>query len=261
MSNCNSSNSCNFSYPTNGNCADNCSDLIYSTCYDFLIKRHDSLPEFKIEITDCDEPINLENLVAEASMWYCAKLKSDITITQETIKFADNIGFDQILQNSIIQAGLGRNFERMKVLGFDEEKKEVYVERGYKNTTPFAWKKGTSLRLLRFLNNPAFTEMTFEDIINTDGTTLKNQLTHSYLIYKWNPEDTCLAGSYYFEFKLLKIMDMGFSEITNNVISTYVPSPPSYSPCDWGYGVEWIRRFPVNKDGFIIQVFNSPTSE
>ena len=205
----------------------------------------------KLEITDCDEPINLTNLISEASMWSCAKLKSNITDDQTIIQFADNIGFDQILINTIIQVGLGRNFERMKVIGFDEEKKEVYVERGFKSTTPFPWKKGASLRLLRFLNNPAITEMTFEDITNSDGTISKNKLSHSYLIYNWSPEDTCLAGSFFFEFKLLKMFDLG----------TSLPPIPSYSPCDWGYGVKWTRRFPIDKDGFVIQVYNSPTGD
>jgi hypothetical protein len=139
----------------------------------------------------------------------------------------------------------------MNVIGFDEEKKEIYVVRGYKSTTPFPWKKGASLRLLRFLNNPAITEMTFEDIANTDGTISKNQLVHSFLIYRWNPEDTCLAGSFFFEFKLLKMLDLGTSQ----------PPIPSYSPCDWGHGVQWTRSFPIDKDGFVIQVYNSPTGE
>lgn len=248
MSNCNS-NSCNFNYRNSSNCYDSCSDL--DNCYDFIIKRHDSLPEFKLEVTDCDEPIDLTDLISEASMWSCSKLKSNITDNQTVIQFADNIGFDQILKNTIIQAGVGRNFERMNVIGFDEEKKEIYVERGYKNTTSFAWKKGTNLRLLRFLSNSAITEMNFEDVTNSDGSITKNKLTHSFLVYKWNPEDTCLAGSFFFEFKLIKMFNLG----------TSMPPIPSYSPCNWGYGVEWSRRFPIDKDGFIIKVYNSPTGE
>jgi hypothetical protein len=248
MSNCNS-NSCNFNYRSNSNCYDSCSDL--DNCYDFIIKRHDALPEFKLEVTDCDEPIDLTGLISEASMWSCSKLKSNITDNQTVIQFADNIGFDQILKNTIIQAGVGRNFERMNVVGFDEEKKEIYVERGYKNTTSFAWKKGTNLRLLRFLSNSAITEMNFEDVTNSDGSITKNKLTHSFLVYKWNPEDTCLAGPFFFEFKLIKMFNLG----------TSMPPIPSYSPCNWGYGIEWTRRFPVDKDGFIIKVYNSPTGE
>lgn len=251
MSNCNntntSKNSCNYI----NNCISNeglCSDL--GLCYDFIIKRHDALPEFKLEVTDCDEPINLTDLIVEASMWTSSKLKANITESQTTIQLADNIGFDQILEGTIVQAGLGRNFERMRITGFDEIKKEIYVDRGYKNTTPFPWKKGTALRLLRFLSSPAVTEMTFEDVTTIDGSVLKNQLTHSYLIYKWRPEDTCLAGCFNFEFKLLKMLDL----------VTPIPNI-SYSQCDWGYGVEWVRRFPNDKDGFVIQIYNSPTGE
>lgn len=247
MSNCNS-NGCNFGYYNgSSNCYDPCSGL--TTCYDFIIKRHDAIPEFKLEISDCDEPIDLTNLIAEASMWSCAKLKSNLTEDQTVIQFADNIGFDQILINTIIQAGIGRNFERMKVIGFDEIKKEVYVERGYKSTTPFPWKKGTNLKLLRFLSVPAITELIFEDITNIDGSILKNQLTHSYLIYEWRPEDTSLAGCFYFEFKILKMVNLNLSLL-------HVPSNPH--PHD---PIEWTRRFPNDKDGFIIQVYNSPTGE
>lgn len=262
MSSCNNSNtnknSCNFT----NNCFPNdglCSDL--GLCYDFLIKRHDALPEFKLEVLDCDSPIDLTDLIAEASMWTNSKLKSNLTIDDTTIKLADNIGFDQILPNTIIQAGLGRNFERMKVVGFDEVNKEIYVERGYKLTTPFPWKKGTNLRLLRFLSAPASTEMTYEDVTNIDGSVLKNQLTHSYLIYKWQPEDTCLAGCFYFEFKLLKMFDMAQAfSLASSMPYPTIPSV-SYYGCDWGEGVQWVRRFPNDKDGFVIQVYNSPTGE
>jgi hypothetical protein len=247
------SNSCNFNTscydPESTLCSDN------QLCYDFIIKRHDNVPEFKVEVQDCDEPINLTNLVAEASMWSESKLKANITESQATIQFADNIGFDQILEGSIIQAGLGRNFERMLVVGFDENTKTVQVLRGKSQTQPFAWKKGTPLRLMRFLSQPAMTEMILEDVSQIDGTTKQDVLTHSYLIYQWKPEDTCLAGCFYFEFKLIKMLDM-------EDIPVLSPSnTPSYYPCDLGTGVKWIRRFPVNKQGFIIQVYNSPTGE
>ena len=245
------SNSCNFTTSCTDTTSTLCSDN--NLCYDFIIKRHDNVPEFKVEIEDCGDPINLTGLVAEASMWSESKLKANITDYQTTIQFADNIGFEQILVGTIIQAGLGRNFERMLVVSFDETNKTVEVLRGQGNTNPFAWKKGTNLRLIRFLSSSASTEMIYENIEQIDGTVKENVLTHSYLIYQWKPEDTCLAGCFYFEFKLLKMLDL---------IDPVVPSViPSYDPCDLGYGVEWTRRFPVNKNGFIIQVFNSPTGE
>lgn len=66
------------------------------------------------------------------------------------------------------------------LLDLMKKKKEIYVERGYKNTTSFDWKKGTNLRLLRFLSNSSITEMNFEDVTNSDGTITKNKLTHSF---------------------------------------------------------------------------------
>jgi hypothetical protein len=246
------SNSCNF----NTSCYDNTSSLCSDNqlCYDFIIKRHDNIPEFKLEIDDCGDPIDLTGLIAEASMWSESKLKANITDSQASIQLADNVGFEQILVGTIIQAGLGRNFERMVVSGFDESSKTIQVERGVASTTPFAWKKGTNLRLIRFLSSSAGTEMIYENITQFDGTVKENVLTHSNLIYKWKPEDTCLAGCFFFEFKLLKLLEL----LDPSVIPSNIPS---YNPCDLGYGVEWTRRFPVSKNGFIIQVFNSPTGE
>ena len=130
------SNGCNFNTscydPNSTLCSDN------QLCYDFIIKRHDNVPEFKVEVQDCDEPINLTNLVAEASMWSESKLKATITDSQTTIQLADNIGYDLILVGSIIQAGLGRNFERMVVIGFDETTKTIQVLRGQNGSTAFA---------------------------------------------------------------------------------------------------------------------------
>ena len=247
MSNCNfNSSSC--VDPTSTLCSDN------QLCYDFIIKRHDTVPEFKVEIEDCGDPFNLTDLIAEASMWSESKLKANITESQTTIQFADNVGFEQILVGTIIQAGLGRNFERMVVTGFDESSKTIQVSRGEAGTTPFAWKKATNLRLIRFLSKPAVTEMVYENIEQPDGSVKENVLTHSFLIYQWKPEDTCLAGCFFFEFKLLKMLYLGDSIVVPSVI-------PSYNPCDIGEGVEWVRRFPVNKSGFVIQIFNSPTGE
>ena len=55
-------------------------------CADFTIKRHDTRPVFKVDITDCDQPINLTNLVVEVSMWVNAKLKLNITNLTSTIQ-------------------------------------------------------------------------------------------------------------------------------------------------------------------------------
>lgn len=46
------------------------------------------------------------------------------------------------------------------------------------------------------------------------------------------------------------------------------PSTVSITPvndvnyhCELGYGVEWARRFPNDKEGFVIEVTSSPTAE
>jgi hypothetical protein len=221
-------------------------------CADFTIKRHDTRPVFKVDVTDCEQPINLTNLVVEASMWVNAKLKSNITTLTSTIQFADNIGFEQINMDTIIQVGNGRAFERMLVESIDEENKTVNVFRGQMNTEIYSWKKGTGIRLLRFLNNSAIGEMEFQDIEQLDGTTLENQLIRSTLIYEWMPDDTCLSGKYFLEFKLLEICATAPAPIASNV--------PNYH-CYLGDNVCWARRFPNDREGFLIEVLDSPTAE
>ena len=221
-------------------------------CADFTIKRHDTRPVFKVDITDCDQPINLTNLVVEVSMWVNAKLKLNITNLTSTIQFADNIGFEQINLETIIQVGVGRAFERMLVESIDEENKTVTVFRGQMNTEVYNWKKGTSIRLLRFLNNSALGEMEFQDVEQLDGNVLDNQLIRSTLIYAWMSDDTCLSGKYFLEFKLLETYVTVSPPVASNV--------PNYH-CYLGDNVLWARRFPNDKEGFLIEVLDSPTAE
>lgn len=223
-------------------------------CADFTIKRHDNRPVFKVDVTDCDSPIDLANLVVEASMWTNAKLKSAITTLSSTISFADNIGFEQINLDTIVQVGDGRAFERMLIASIDEEAKAVTVIRGQLDTNVYNWKKGTPVKLLRFLNNPASGEMVLEDVEQLDGTVLENQLIRSTLFYEWLPGDTCMSGKYFFEFKLLKMLQ-DTVPTTSSQISTV-----NYH-CGIGSGVEWVRRFPSDREGFLIEVFGSPTAE
>ncbi|WP_248532327.1 hypothetical protein, partial [Erwinia amylovora] len=49
--------------------------------------------------------------------------------------------------------------------------------------------------------------MVYQDVIQVDGTT-KNELTDSFIVYEWGPNDTCLAGCYFIEFKLLKMVEV-----------------------------------------------------
>ena len=249
--------------------------------------------------------------------------------------------------------------EQMLVVGFDEDNKFILVERGYQGTTPGSWKKGTPLRIMKFINAQAQTEMIYEDILQIDGTTSSGVLTDSFFIYEWGQNDTCLPGCYYLEFKLVKMLGTpeqgpgdyqhlpssitdwsfptgteygplgpfvpegsGFSPgvynvpgtpgapvfsppidagddqsnpyivfspsqisisplsqivlpdvspfpsvIYTDIASAIVPSftPPSDTPstfgCGVGMGVEWVRRFPVEGEGFLIRIMDSPTAE
>lgn len=217
-------------------------------CPDFQIKRHDTIPPFKVPVEDDAGPMDLTGLVLEANMWVCAKLKTAITEIDTTLQFADNKGFDQILVNDIIIPDRVRSTEQMRVIGFDEDLKIVEVERGYNGTTPSVWKKSTGLRVFRILNATAATEMIYEDISQVDGCVLQNQLVESLLIYEWNANDTCVPGCFWFEFKLMKML------VGPIVI-------PSFTPlCSSGIGVEWVRRFPVCGE-FLIKICNSPTAE
>ena len=194
-----------------GGCqSDNCLDLSgcpKGTCPDFSIRRRDTKPAFKILVEDCDGPVDFQGLVIEANMWAVARLKAAITDSDNYIQLADNIGFEQVMQGDIIVMQRARLPEYMLVTGFDEANKLIHVERGYRSTTPSAWAKGNYLRIFRLMNAPAFSEMVYQDVQNVDGTTSKDQLTESFLMYDWSIEDVCLAGCYWFEFKVMKMIE------------------------------------------------------
>lgn len=227
---------------------------------DFMIKRHDTKPPMKVIVEDCDGPIDLTGLVLEVSMWALAKLKKDIGPSDTALQFADNIGFQQCAVGDIIVMQRVRAPEQMLVVDFDEINSLVYVQRGYHGTPISSFKRGTPLRVFRVLNAPGSTEMDMEDVQQVDGTVVQNQITESRLVHEWAPTDTCLPGCYFLEFKLLKML------------TTPAPPPPSPSPstgsytdfqmgCTVGVGVDWVRRYPNNAEGYIIKIFDSPTSE
>lgn len=172
---------------------------------DFCIRRHDTKPPFRVNVEDCDGPLDLSGMVLEANMWTTAKLKRSIDAEATYFSLADDIGFDQIMIQDIIVMDRARSPEYMIVEGFDEHNRLVLVKRGHLGTTPQVWKKGQRMRIFRIMNGPAITEMAFEDVVEVDGTTLEDQIAASYLVYEWRPEDTCLSGCYYLEFKLLKM--------------------------------------------------------
>lgn len=234
-------------------------------CPDFSIRRNDNKPSFKVKIEDCDGPMDLTGLVLEASMWAKAKLKAAITADSEYFSLADNIGFHQVMVGDIIVIDRPRLPEQMLVTAFDETNYLIKVQRGYHGTQAQAWKKGQSLRIMKFINAEAETEMIYQDIIQMDGTTLADQLVDSFFIYNWQENDTCLPGCYYLEFKLIKMIEE--ESVAVQAVETIIPSftSPDLTPSDFGCGlganVEWIRRFPVGSEGFTIKIFDSPTSE
>lgn len=321
-------------------------------CPDFVIRRHDTRPPFKVAVSDCNGPFDFRGLIIEVNMWALARLKTNITDSDTYFRLADDVGFEQIMVGDIIVLDRVRLPERMLVTAFDETNKLVQVQRGYHGTTPSAWTKGTAIRIFRVLNAPAQSEMVYEDIQQVDGTTEHDVLIDSYLLYEWQPEDTCLPGCYWLEFKVLKMIDVvwylpggywtgeihthtddlfytgsshtdssvrlsydqiddkyylpdtpwagsthihsdshvytgathddgsvlldntntpsesGYNEegvvaLATSIIPSFTDSSltPSDFNCILGEGVEWARRFPVDNEGFLIKIVDSPTTE
>lgn len=223
---------------------------------------------------DCDGPLDLTDLVLEASMWAKTKLKTSLDDNDTVLAFADGIGFNQIMVGDVLLMEQSRLPEQMLVVGFDEPNKLVQVQRGYHGTPVQTWKKGAPLRILKFTNAPASTEMVYQDVTELDGTVTKDVLMDSFFIYDWQASDTCMPGCYYMEFKLMKMAAVGLilqstvpsDQIPSNIVpSGITPSftDPSYTPstfaCGLAQNIEWIRRFPVEGEGFIIKVADSPT--
>jgi hypothetical protein len=235
---------------------------ISGLCPDFTIRRNDTKPPFKVKIEDCDGPLDLTELVVEASMWAKGKLRKSILAADTYFSLADNIGFNQIMVGDIIIMDQVRSSEKMLVTAFDEKNYYVQVERGYSGTTAQDWKKGSLLRIMKFINSSAQTEMSYQDIIEIDGTTSLNVLVDSFFVYEWGPNDTCLPGCYYLEFKLMKMLSSDL-QAQDDPIPSFGPQglEPSDYGCGLGVDVEWVRRFPVDSEGFYIQITDSPTSE
>ena len=247
---------------------------ISGVCPDFVIRRHDTKPSFKVKIEDCDGPFDLTGLVLEATMWAKGKLKTNLDQDDTVLAFADNIGFNQVMQGDVLIMDQARLPEKMLVIGFDETNRLVHVQRGYHGTPIQNWRRGNGVKIVKFTNSTASTEMVYQDVINIDGTTTKDVLSESYFVYDWQPNDTCLPGCYYLEFKLLKMVSMMLnydsSVPSNQIPSNIVPdgtvpsfTDPSFTPSNFGCSmdaaIEWIRRFPVDKEGFVIKITNTFT--
>lgn len=225
-------------------------------CPDFELRQHDTEPAFHLSVSDCNGPLDLTDTVVEVSMWAKGRLKTNVTAETTSLAFADNIGFWQTLPGDIVLVDRARNPEMMLVVGINEESSTIEVMRGYQATTPYAYKRGTKVRLFRILNAAGETKTVVETVTQIDGTT-KEVVTDAQLIYHWKSADTCLPGCYRLEFKLLKMLLLSPTDP--------LPPTPSYAsvgPCDLGYGVEWVRRFPATGcDGFLVRIWPSPTAE
>lgn len=257
MSCCGSSNQCvdEFGCPESGS----------GVCPDFTIKRFDTLPSFEIIIKNCGEPVDLTDSIVEVSMWANAKLKSAITTDDVYFGLADNIGFQQSLVGDIMVIGdRVRAPEQMLITGFDEQNSLIRVQRGYNGSNVFSYKKGAKLKIFRFINSIGSTESVYKDLLQLDGTTEEDVLTESRLIYDWSAQDTCVPGCFYVEFKLLKMTTVpGFamSLTSPSIVPSFTSISAAEMGCVLGSGVESVRRFPIDKEGYLVKVINTPNSE
>jgi hypothetical protein len=233
-------------------------------CPDFQLRRHDTRPELRLDVADCDGPIDLTGLVCEASMWAKGKLKKPLLAADNYLALADNVGFEQASVGDIMVVSRSRAPEQMLVTGFDETNRLIQVQRGYNGSPVGDHRRGTAVRIFRVLNAVAATEMVRESIPQTDGTTLDNVLTRSTLVYEWQPGDTCLAGCFWFEFKVLKMaasMAMGMADGGISAPISFVSYTPSVLGCGIGDGVEWVQRYPTAGEGLLVRIIDSPTAE
>lgn len=203
---------------------------------DFCIKRNDTTPSFKVAVEDCSGVVDLSgNYSLEVNIWIKSKLKSAIASTDTELKFADNVGFEQIKQNNILVMSRARSPEKMLITSFNEEQKTITVQRGYDGTTAQDWAKGSELRVFRAIDVEGEIELVYEDVSKLDGTT-ENELVSTFLVYTFTEETSCFSGCYWLEFKLIE-----FDEDLATIIST--------------------RRFPSEGEGFLVKITDSPTGD
>lgn len=197
------------------------------------IKRYDTHPPLRVAIEECEENIDFsdESLILTYNMWSHSKLKSNITNTEEYIALADNINYYQNNIGDKILISNPRNVEVMNILEFNEENKSIKVERAQEGTTAQSWKKGEEIKIFRKIDGNATIEVIKEDILQTDGTILENQVIENIFVANWDEIATEIPGCYWLEFKLSKI--------------------------DENNNIEWTRRFPSNKEGFFIRIVES----
>jgi hypothetical protein len=211
----------------------------------------------------------MADTVVEVSMWAKGRFKAAVGADDTYFQLADNIGFTQaVVGDIVVVAGNPRAPEQMLVTGFDETNYYIRVQRGYNGSPTMAYRRGTSIKIFLSLNSVGSTEMTLTDVVQVDGTTEEDVLTKSTLIYEWAAQDTCLPGCYYLEFKLLKMTEVNGgtpsllpSIFLTDIIPSFVTPSSSDLGCELGEGVEWVRRFPANTEGYLIEIVDSHTSE
>lgn len=241
-------------------------------CPDFEVRRYDTEPPFILSVSDCNGPLDLADSVVEVNMWAKAKLKTAINSVTTTLSFSESIGFEQVQVGDIILVDRKRNPEQMVITSFDEDEKTLQVQRGFANTIATSYTKGTGLRIFRILNGVGETNMVRENVEQLDGTVETGVLTDAQLLYHWQPENTCLPGCYYFEWKLLKIQRSLFvpTAIVDSVVIEVLgkKAADAYSPtftlspqCQLSGEVESVRRFPLQGEGYLVKIIDSPTFE
>jgi hypothetical protein len=277
MGNCSANIGVPRDWPVTQRCV---SSSVCSSAADYSIKRHDTKPPFKVRMEDCNGPMDLRDpeLILEANIWFKTKLKDTITTTDTYFRFIDNIGFEQVIVGDILVMNRPRMPEHMLITAIDEDNHLVQVSRGYNGTSIANWKKGQAILIFREMYAPAIIESVLDDVTEMDGTVLQNQLIETYLVFEFSEICTCLAGCFLLEFKLLKMISPVVSILSDSdplvsITPSFIPSwtdIPSFIPLDFqistyncgkGAGVEWVRRFPLDREGFVIRIMDSPTAE
>lgn len=169
-------------------------------------------------------------------MWMRGKMARAMAADDTVLHLAGNIGYNQIAVGDMLLVDRPRSAEQMLVVGFDESAMTVTIERGYNETTPAAYKRGTAFRGFRTLNAVGSTEMVRQDIVRVDGTTDEQVLTESSIIYEWSQSDTAMPGCFLLELKIIKLDDEG--------------------------AAEWVKRYPDDgREGYLIKIVDSPTAD
>lgn len=198
--------------------------------YDFVIKRNSTQPSIRLKIYDCDGgPIDLTNKEVTASMWANAKLKRDINENSFEVSLADNIGLNTVIPDDILLLKNSYNHELVQVSSIVNN--TLMVTRGYFDTNPTSWKRGTGIKIIKIMNSGATFDLVKEDVMKLNGTIEKNVLVESYLVYNWFVDDTRVPGKYYFEFKVIERNE------NDEIVSS--------------------RKYPEEKEGISVNILDS----